>query len=124
MNQAVARIDESTGVGLNARPVQDAPPASPRPAEPPRPAASKRGPGRRYRPGVVLGSVFKAAAHVTWHAFQAVNTRLPYGVKQPKWAPAPLMKSKERTFPQLGFPRRSEERRVGKECRSRWSPYH
>src|SRR5215204_4991207 len=23
-----------------------------------------------------------------------------------------------------GFPNRSEERRVGKECRSRWSPYH
>ena len=23
-----------------------------------------------------------------------------------------------------GFTRRSEERRVGKECRSRWSPYH
>src|SRR5574337_1934970 len=23
-----------------------------------------------------------------------------------------------------GFPDRSEERRVGKECRSRWSPYH
>src|SRR2546425_6127486 len=23
-----------------------------------------------------------------------------------------------------GDPRRSEERRVGKECRSRWSPYH
>ena len=23
-----------------------------------------------------------------------------------------------------GGPRRSEERRVGKECRSRWSPYH
>ena len=22
------------------------------------------------------------------------------------------------------FPFRSEERRVGKECRSRWSPYH
>ena len=22
------------------------------------------------------------------------------------------------------FPQRSEERRVGKECRSRWSPYH
>ena len=22
------------------------------------------------------------------------------------------------------FPYRSEERRVGKECRSRWSPYH
>ena len=24
----------------------------------------------------------------------------------------------------IGTPRRSEERRVGKECRSRWSPYH
>ena len=24
----------------------------------------------------------------------------------------------------LLFPDRSEERRVGKECRSRWSPYH
>src|SRR3712207_8123028 len=24
----------------------------------------------------------------------------------------------------LGQPGRSEERRVGKECRSRWSPYH
>ena len=22
------------------------------------------------------------------------------------------------------YPARSEERRVGKECRSRWSPYH
>ena|SRR2546430_2138685 len=25
---------------------------------------------------------------------------------------------------QIGFAVRSEERRVGKECRSRWSPYH
>src|SRR5436189_1890394 len=24
----------------------------------------------------------------------------------------------------IDFPRRSEERRVGKECRSRWSPHH
>ena len=24
----------------------------------------------------------------------------------------------------VGLNRRSEERRVGKECRSRWSPYH
>ena len=27
-------------------------------------------------------------------------------------------------YRQTGFPIRSEERRVGKECRSRWSPYH
>src|SRR5260221_7148861 len=29
-----------------------------------------------------------------------------------------------RFFQALKFSRRSEERRVGKECRSRWSPYH
>ena len=27
-------------------------------------------------------------------------------------------------WPVVGRGRRSEERRVGKECRSRWSPYH
>src|SRR3712207_1261676 len=27
-------------------------------------------------------------------------------------------------LPKIEDPRRSEERRVGKECRSRWSPYH
>ena len=29
-----------------------------------------------------------------------------------------------RRIPKRGFNNRSEERRVGKECRSRWSPYH
>src|SRR3712207_9520200 len=29
-----------------------------------------------------------------------------------------------RTADDTPFERRSEERRVGKECRSRWSPYH
>ena len=28
------------------------------------------------------------------------------------------------TFTELQNLKRSEERRVGKECRSRWSPYH
>ena len=27
-------------------------------------------------------------------------------------------------FAGVGWAKRSEERRVGKECRSRWSPYH
>src|SRR5438034_8705621 len=35
---------------------------------------------------------------------------------------APLSASRARCSP--GSSRRSEERRVGKECRSRWSPYH
>src|SRR3989454_7447906 len=104
MSQAVARIDERTEVGLEARPV----PPAPRPAAAPQAPAPKRGATRYIRPHVVAGSLLKAAAHLTWHAFQAVNTRLPYGVKQPKWAPAPLMKSKDRTFPQLGFPRETD----------------
>ena len=41
--------------------------------------------------------------------------------------PGPMNYLREQ-FPEfefLGYPRnRSEERRVGKECRSRWSPYH
>ena len=32
--------------------------------------------------------------------------------------------SKELDLSKLSFKIRSEERRVGKECRSRWSPYH
>ena len=31
---------------------------------------------------------------------------------------------KDRTIRELKMQLRSEERRVGKECRSRWSPYH
>src|SRR2546430_14873734 len=40
----------------------------------------------------------------------------------------PTVERKSRHFPapccRLPRPPRSEERRVGKECRSRWSPYH
>ena len=39
-----------------------------------------------------------------------------------------LVKDKDVSFIRLWFTdifgQRSEERRVGKECRSRWSPYH
>src|SRR2546421_5815714 len=34
------------------------------------------------------------------------------------------MRVAERLFTRPSKPYRSEERRVGKECRSRWSPYH
>ncbi|MEE9217810.1 MAG: radical SAM protein [Acidobacteriota bacterium] len=37
-----------------------------------------------------------------------VNRRIPFRRLQPKWAPAPLLKSKERTFPTLGFPRETD----------------
>ena len=38
--------------------------------------------------------------------------------------PPPPPKTPPGIFDQASFEARSEERRVGKECRSRWSPYH
>src|ERR1039458_6371072 len=35
-----------------------------------------------------------------------------------------MLRTAEEIFPEAIFAVRSEERRVGKECRSRWSPYH
>src|SRR2546422_4826425 len=45
---------------------------------------------------------------------------------QVAWAatPEPQRAQVLRTFARLVEEHRSEERRVGKECRSRWSPYH
>src|SRR3712207_7594587 len=40
----------------------------------------------------------------------------------PRWKAAPLQTLRN-TWTAFSAPR-SEERRVGKECRSRWSPYH
>ena len=34
------------------------------------------------------------------------------------------LEKEEQTKPKVSRRKRSEERRVGKECRSRWSPYH
>ena len=49
-------------------------------------------------------------ARELWQESAGKTTRLP-GVKA-------------RETKLQGYPLRSEERRVGKECRSRWSPYH
>src|SRR3712207_9518517 len=40
-------------------------------------------------------------------------------LKQSRWISQAVMHGDRRPYPV-----RSEERRVGKECRSRWSPYH
>src|SRR5256885_8815819 len=47
---------------------------------------------------------------------------LPLGLSEPR----PVRRLVERPLEPTGnlVPQRSEERRVGKECRSRWSPYH
>ena len=70
--------------------------------------AARRARPRALRSTVVVGNGLKGAANLAWHAFQAVNRRVPFGSVQPKWAPAPLLKSHERSFPELGFPRETD----------------
>jgi hypothetical protein len=69
----------------------------------------------------IIGKGVSAAANAAWHGFQFVNRRIRFNRFQPKWAPAPLLKSHERSFPTLGFPRETDSLCPGcvKEIRSR-----
>ena len=53
----------------------------------------------------------------TWYVMTKALPKVPGGMD------ADLM-TKEELHAKLQKGYRSEERRVGKECRSRWSPYH
>jgi uncharacterized radical SAM superfamily Fe-S cluster-containing enzyme len=48
------------------------------------------------------------AARMAWPLFQAVNRRIPATTFQPAWAPGPLLKSTERSKPNLGWPRSTD----------------
>ena len=60
------------------------------------------------RPSALIGQGVSALASLTWNGLQAINRRFPEGIVHPKWAPAPLLKTRERTFPQLGWPRTTD----------------
>ncbi|HEY8548449.1 MAG TPA: radical SAM protein [Vicinamibacterales bacterium] len=53
-------------------------------------------------------AVLTHAARAAWPVFQAVNRRIESRTFQPRWAPAPLLKSTERSKPQLGWPRTTD----------------
>ena len=55
-----------------------------------------------------VGKSLSSVANVAWKGVRALDRMLPDKSFQPKWAPAPLMKSHERTFPTLGFPRETD----------------
>ena len=55
-----------------------------------------------------IESAVSLVADAAWHLFQTVNRRVPAGSVQPVWAPAPLLKSAERTSPVLGWPRTTD----------------
>src|SRR4029079_12055781 len=48
------------------------------------------------------------AARLLWPGLQALNTRVPASSFHPDWAPGPLLKSRERTKPPLGWPRQTD----------------
>src|SRR5262249_56171982 len=50
----------------------------------------------------------RSGAEVLWRAARAVDRRFPQRSFQPKWAPSPLLKQKDRSFPTLGFPRETD----------------
>jgi tetraether lipid synthase len=52
--------------------------------------------------------VLVGAAKALWPVFRLINKVHQGKPFQPKWAPAPLLRSKERTFPQLGWPRKTD----------------
>src|SRR5207249_10036199 len=56
----------------------------------------------------LVGASASAVANVAWHTFQSVNKLFAEGSFQAKWAPARLLKTRERSFPQLGFPRKTD----------------
>ena len=56
----------------------------------------------------IIGRAVSAGAHGAWSALQWMNRRIPDKPFQPAWAPAPLLKARDRTFPPLGFPRETD----------------
>jgi 7,8-dihydro-6-hydroxymethylpterin dimethyltransferase len=56
----------------------------------------------------LLYSGLRGGAEVLWRVVRAVDKRFPQNSFQPRWAPGPLLKQKERTFPKLGFPRETD----------------
>jgi uncharacterized radical SAM superfamily Fe-S cluster-containing enzyme len=57
----------------------------------------------------LVAATVRELANAGWHTFQSVNGVVPENESlQPGWAPGPLLKSRERTKPPLGWPRETD----------------
>jgi uncharacterized radical SAM superfamily Fe-S cluster-containing enzyme len=56
----------------------------------------------------LLYSGLRSGAEVLWRAVRAIDKRFPQNSFQPRWAPGPLLKQKDRSFPKFGFPRETD----------------
>ena len=59
------------------------------------------------RPYMFAASL-RSAAHALWPLVRAYNNRYERPSPEPGWAPAPLLKRRERSFPPLGWPRETD----------------
>jgi uncharacterized radical SAM superfamily Fe-S cluster-containing enzyme len=59
-------------------------------------------------PGRLLEALLTTGARAAWPLLQAVNQHRPARGFKPRWAPAPLEKSRDRSRPQLGWPRTTD----------------
>ncbi|MCL2447889.1 MAG: radical SAM protein [Polyangiaceae bacterium] len=55
-----------------------------------------------------MSRTLRAAANAVWPLLRAYNHRFERLSPQPRWAPGPLLKRRERSFPPLGFPRETD----------------
>ena len=56
----------------------------------------------------VITRALTRSAQGVWPLVQRLNRAIERPSAKPAWAPAPLLKRRERTFPQLGFPRQTD----------------
>ena len=56
----------------------------------------------------MLTRVLSATARRAWPLVQRLNRAIERPSLHPSWAPAPLLKRRERSFPELGFPRETD----------------
>src|ERR1039457_7133596 len=111
-------------------PISEPPPTDLRP---PRPRSASLGRARPHRqgdpltppPAVRPARFFQAEAGIRRYKVTGVQTcALPISSSAPRSSPPPTLAAPPSPPPAPSETSRSEERRVGKECRSRWSPYH
>jgi hypothetical protein len=55
-----------------------------------------------------LEQVASASARAAWPIVEFYNQKWEKPSPKPAWAPGPLLKRRERTFPELGWPRRTD----------------
>src|SRR5262249_40306805 len=67
----------------------------------------RTGPGTRNMRKALYAGV-QRTADLLWKVTRALDSYFPERRFQPRWAPAPLLNKRERSFPPLGFPRETD----------------